>query len=155
MSKVSEHKSNLTRDQLSRLLTGCSVSGFSGGIGSFFYLHFLAPDDRSYKIWIYLCDWAFLKDGYEFASSDIEKIGSSIDLSDLIGERLEKIKFWDDDSECHFDISNGLRLEMWMNFEAYPGDQEMFLVFSDDQFVAVHPGGEDRSFRSSEMKRNV
>jgi hypothetical protein len=127
---------------LANLLTGCTLCGFKRGHGSFFELHFAAPDQSIYAIWVYLCDWAFLKHGVEFASSDTENVGAVIDLSDLVGKRLEKLVLLEGGSECHLDLTDGYRLEMWENDAAYPNSQEMFKVFKNDRALVTFPSGD-------------
>lgn len=89
-----------------------------------------------------MCDWAFQKNGAEFASSDVENIGAVIDLSDLIGKRLDKMVLLEGGDECHFDLTDGYRLEMWMNNTAYPDSEEMFKVFRSDRALVTFPRGD-------------
>ena len=129
-------------DRIASLLAGCTVCGYKRGHGSFFELHFAAADRTVYAVWVYLCDWAFQKNGTEFTSSDVENVGATIDLSYLIGKRLERLVFLEGGDECHFDLTDGYRLEMWMNKTAYPESQEMFKVFKDGRALVTFPRGD-------------
>jgi hypothetical protein len=124
---------------LRNALEGAVVVGSEPGIGSFFYLQLSKTSDSLTRVWVYLCDWAFCSDGYEFASSDIPKIGGSLDLSSLVGERLISIEILDSGPECHFDFTGGFRLEMWLNDSADGNEAEMFMVFQNATHMMSYP----------------
>ena len=117
-------------------LTPAIVQGFENGIGSFFTISLSPEKAEPYRLWIYMCEWAFLVEETEFARDDVDGIGQSLDLTKLLGARLERIDRLDDGLEYHFHFSGGFRLEIWSRDTAYESDRALFTIVrkSGDSF---------------------
>jgi len=120
------------------------VTAAKRGIGSFLTIELSETEktNEQWSIWIYLCDWAFLKDENDLLNSDSED-GSAYEgtLENILGLRLEGVVAGKGNESCEFTFSNGLLLFVDDASDIYGPRKDLFMLFHGRKCVGAFRSG--------------
>lgn len=119
-------------------IVGGNVLSSSVGHGSFIDLKVRTPHEgRLVHLWVYLADWALVKDDDEIVASDMDGsgfAGAKQRLSELEGRMVKRVDFLNRD-EAHIGFTGQYRLEIWRPERGgEPGDA-LVKLFADGRHM--------------------
>lgn len=105
------------------------------GEGSFLFIDMEPEGSAEVFLWIYMCDWTLIqKDGVITSDS----IDDTQDLSRIFLGEIVSIEKAETTSEVHINFSSDIKLILSNSEEFYSGEDDYFMLFIGDSWVAKY-----------------
>ncbi|MCU1716873.1 hypothetical protein [Pseudomonas sp. 5P_3.1_Bac2] len=111
------------------------VIGLRKGEGSFIFIDLEQEKGAEVSLWVYMCDWTLRKEEIVVTS---ENIGDMSDLSGFFLGEMILIRKDEGSGKIKINFSTGVKLVLSNEEGFYSGDDDYFMIFFGDAWVAKY-----------------
>ena len=105
------------------------------GEGSFIFIDLEPEKGSKISLWVYMCDWTLTKEKLIVTSENIDE---TFDLAGIILGDMISISKNEESGKIQINFSTGVKLALSNEEGFYSGDDDYFMLFVGDDWVAKY-----------------